>query len=367
MGTQDLKYETAWDRLTNKFVKPSDVNRAEEHDRNRYYSERFTEDEDKGYVLTLHRQSKEYKSKSGKPIIRKAHFVKIAENTKEYRIKTDKYMKAQESSVHKLCKDVAKDIKYIKVPSVKATIMGRELIIVPEQIIPIKFIGMEKRDVETGRIPDIIVETTILGKKQELFIEIFYKHEINEMKRRQFNFYNKNCLEVDVSDLRDNLDLSEKSLRKIIKDKIENNAYWISNRAKCLIEKTVVDKFILDINIGESYFKKSDYYYNKDKDEDIEQWYYRRLYFFKDNISNKVPENHPCYFNSDPDIVYTQDEKCTNIGKCKNCNNCIELVGYKDNDINNIHIYCDRLGLNIKDMNPIQFMNMLFEELLNQL
>lgn len=367
MAVASLKYKQAWDRITNKFVTPNEVNKAEAHDRNRYYSEPFSSYEDKGFVLTLHKQSKEYKSKHGKSIVRQAHFVAIAENTKEYRRETDKKVRAQESLVHKLCKEVISEIRFIKIPEVKAQILGQDIILLTEQYITINVVNIEKKDSDTGKIPDITAETIILGKKQELYIEVFYKHEVDESKRKMYNYHNKNCIEVDISDLRDNLDLSEKSLRKIIKDRIENGAYWVSNRAKCLIEKIVADKFILDINIGENYFKKSEYYYNKDKDKDIEQWYYRRLYFFKDNILNKVPENHPCYFNSDPDRVYTQDEKCTNIGKCKNCNNCIELVGYKDNDINNIHIYCDRLGLNIKDMNPIQFINMLFEALINQL
>lgn len=317
MAVSSLKYKKAWDRITNKFVTPNEVNKAEAHDRNRYYSEPFSSYEDKGFVLTLHKQSKEYKSKHGKSIVRQAHFVAIAENTKEYRRETDKKVRAQESLVHKLCKEVIKDIRFIRVNQVNTKILGQDMTLIYEQYIPINIINIEKKDSDTGRVPDITVETTILGKKQELYIEIFYKHEVDESKRKMYNYHNKNCIEVDISELRDNLDLSEKSLKKIIKDKIENKAYWVSNRAKCLIEKDVADKFILDINIT-NYLRKTEYY-NDLLGKNTPDWYYKRLYIFKDNLFDKVTESHPCYFNSDPNKVYTQSTKCTNIGDCLRC------------------------------------------------
>lgn len=223
MNKSPLKYTIAWDRVTDKFITPDEVNRAEAHDTNRYFSEKFDINEDKGYVLTLHKKSKEYSSKNGKTISRRAHFVRLADNTREYRIETEKKAKAQESVVHKLCKEVIKDISNIKIPNLYANILGEKLLLIPEQIIPIKLISIERKDTTSGTIPDATVETVIFGKKQKLYIEFFYKHEVDEAKRLQFNFYNQNCIEIDLSDLRDNLDLSEKALKKLIKEKIEND------------------------------------------------------------------------------------------------------------------------------------------------
>lgn len=365
MKKQDLKYEKAWDRVTRRYVTPSDVGRSEIHDRNRYYSEEFKDGEDKGYVLTLHKQSKEYKSKKGKTIVRKAHFVKIAENTKEYREKTDKKIKAQESNVHKLCKEVIKEIKFIRVPKVEVNVLNRRMVITTEQIIPIKLIKTEQIDKDTRKIPDITVETEILGKKQELFIEIFYTHEVDESKRKQLNYFNKNCLEVDISDIRDNLDLSEKVIKKLIKERIENHSYWISSRVKNLFEKEVISHYVLDIN-SNNFLRKTEYHGDLFEKNKVE-WYYKRFYFFKDNIEHIVSDNHRCYLKTDLDKVYTQNEKCTNIGDCKNCSNCVGVDGYLEQDIRDVHIYCDTKNLGINNMNHIEFINMLFNKLIELL
>jgi hypothetical protein len=119
---QVRKYERAWDNKLKRKVTPDEVSKAEAHDRNRYFSEQFNDDEDKGEVLTLHKDSKTYKSKLGKDVTRRRHFTSIGKNTVEYRRRTEELSNKQESIVHKLCKEVIKDIKFIKVHLFKQTL-----------------------------------------------------------------------------------------------------------------------------------------------------------------------------------------------------------------------------------------------------
>jgi len=348
MASKELKYTQAWDSIMHKWVSPAQVSRAERHDRNRYFSEKFDINEDKGKVLTLHKQSKIYKSKTGKDVIRKSHFCAIADNTREYRENTTKKIEKQESLVHKLCKEVISDTEFIRIPEVKANIMHSDIIIIPEQYIKINLKSIEKKDKVSGKIPDAIVETNILGKKQEIYIEFFYKHEVDENKRRQYSFYNINCIEIDLSELRDNLDESEKSLRKKIKDIISEKAYWINNRAKGIIEKEAFDEHVITMSIKNGLLNKSAYGASD----------YERLYIFKDTIpcDNK---NHPCYFRE-------EEKKSTNIGECKTCQNCIYLHNYSSSNILDIEVYCRKDGKNIR-CNPSELISKIINSMIEKL
>lgn len=348
MKTKELKYNKAWDNKLKRYVLPSEVNEAERHDKNRYFSEKFDDNEDKGDVLTLHKQSKTCKSKNGKEFTRKAHFSAIGKNTKEYRERTSKLIKAQESLVHKLCKDVINDIKYIRVPEVKANIMGTEYTILHNQLINIQLKSIEKKDKQSGRIPDAIVTADILGNKQEIYIEFLYAHEVDEQKRKSLEYFNKNCLEVNLYDLRDNLEESEKSLRLKIKKLIENECYWVTNSVKLYCEKEALAEYVLEFSKSNNILRDTLYY--DEKDSTVEFWNYHRLFLFKDSIQG-IDETHPCYFRPRSEIEYTQEDKCKNIGDCAKCNNCVWISNYSSKDTYNTKIYCKKNG-DKKRVNP---------------
>ena len=348
------KHPKAWDNVKKIWVTPEQVNTCEGHDRNRFFTDEFGVNEDKGQVLTLHNTSKTYTNKNGNEITRKAHFAIIAENTREYREQTAKKIIRQESLVHKLCKEVINDVKFIKVPAVSANILGVDTIVIHEQYIKVLNVNAtECYDSTSGRIPDATLEVEILGKKQELFIEFAYKHVIDEQKRKNYTFHKKNCLEVNISRLQDNLDDSEKSLKNKIYKIISENAYWISNRYKQIIETDASEKYIVEISKKNGKLLNTMY---KDKND-----LYNRLFTFKDMItSSGIDVTHPCYFNGDPDIVYGEYDKCVNIGQCVNCNNCIWVEGYASGNTDNTAIYCRKDG-KCEKIHPVKLVDMIIK------
>lgn len=346
----NLKYNKAWDVKLKRYVTPSEVNEAERHDRNRYFSEQFNEYEDKGEVLTLHRKSKTFKNKNNIEITRQAHFSAIGKNTKEYREKTAKLIERQESLVHKLCKEIIKDIKYIKVPEIKANIMGEDYTILHEQLIKVEFKSAETKDKESGRIPDAIVVADIFGTKQEIYIEFLYSHEVDERKRKLFEYFNKNCLEVNMYHLRDNLEESEKSLKLKIKKLIENNCYWVTNSVKLFAEKDALNEYVLEFS-KENIL--SDTLHKDRKKYTDTEWLKVRLFLFKDQIKG-IDKTHPCYFIPEKNISYSESQKCTNIGDCAKCNNCVFISNYSSSNTSEVKIYCKRNG-DKKRVNPINF------------
>ena len=334
-----LTYEKAWDNKLKRFVTPSEVTDAERHDRNRYFSKQFddsTDDNAAGEVLTLHKESKKFKNKNGTEIIRCKHFAAIGKNTKEYRERTAKLIKRQESLVHKLCKEVIKDIKYIKIPEVKACIMDAEYTVLNSQIIEINLKSIETKDKESGRIPDAIVIADILGSKQELYIEFLYAHEVDEQKRKSFEYFKKNCLEVNMYHLRDNLEDSEKVLKTKIKSLIENNCYWITNSVKLYAEKEALHEYAIEFN--KTNILRDTLWYKRDEFENYSDWLKYRLFIFKNTIPN-IDNTHPCYFVEDTDVKYTQEEKCTNIGDCVKCNNCIWISNYSNDSTYDFYLF----------------------------
>ncbi len=354
MSNNQLKHEKAWDNVRKCWVRPEDVLKGEAHDRNRYFTEQFGINEDKGKVLTLHKASKKYKSKNGVEVERKAHFAVIADNTREYREQTAKKIVRQESLVHKLCKNVIKELEFMKVPSVQAQILGENITIIHEQYVKIHgIVGTEQKDTESGRIPDATIQVELLGKKQDIFLEFLYKHEVSEAKRKEYTYYKKNCLEIDISELQDNLDDSEKILKKKIRKAISEQAYWISNRFKQLIETDAVNKFVVEMSKKNGILLDTIY---EDKGG-----FYKRLYFFKDNLSKyNIPSEHPCYFKENPGSVYTGNQKCVNIGQCNECSNCIWIKGYYSDNTDDTVIYCRKDG-KCEKIHPVKLVDTIIE------
>ena len=351
---KNLKYEKAWDNVTKRFVAPHEVNRANAHDRNRYFSEKFEANEDKGVVLTLHKPSKTFTNKNGTEIKRRAYFASIGANTRKYREQTRELITKQESSVHKICKEIAEEIKYIKVPEVKACLMEIDYTILHNQVAEVKFNRTERMDPDTRKIPDAVLEIELFGVKQEIYLEFLYSHEVTESKRKALEYHHKNCLEVDISHLRDTLELSDKVLKEKIKYAIENNCYWVSNGVQQYCEREAFDDYI--ITISKSGILRDSFYYKREDCKDEADWNYRRLFFFKDNL--KVSKEHPCYFEENPQLKYTNTEKCTNIGECKACENCICITDYEKSDTSSTTIYCNKSG-NKQKVNPFELVQLI--------
>lgn len=357
-----VKYDKAWDNIKHVYVEPDQVEKCERHDRNRYFSEKFEDDEDRGKVLTLCKTSKAFKRKnSDKEIKVKAHFMAIADNTKSYREQTKKKQAHQESLVHKLCKNVIEPGMFIKVPEFNVEIMDRNVQVINSQYIKVKEVNhIEYRDSYTNKIPDMCIKVDLLGFEQEIYLEFCYTHAVDENKRRMYNAYGKNALEIDISELRDRLDDSEASLKRKLKEIISEQAYWLSNGMTKYV-KYATDELLIEISTTNDALLRTSYDFgNKSKFDTEEDYLKSRLYLFKDNLL--VDNTHKCYFQPGIDQVHNRKEKCVDIGECRACKNCVYLSNYEaqDNDIDKIKIYCSKKNLKER-YNPVELTTEIIE------
>lgn len=122
-----------------------------------------------------------------------------------------------------------------------------------------------------------------------------------------------------------------------------------------------MNKYVIDIN-KTNYLRPSEYYY--DKNVGSNEWFSQRLYLFRDNFAHLVKPEHPCYFQEESDRLYMREEKCRDIGQCKNCDNCVYIEGYNEMNDNNIHIYCDREVMGLKGINPTKLISMLINDMI---
>ena len=313
-----MQYEKAWDVQRQEYVTAEQVDKCEMHDRNRYFSCKFSMDEDNGKVLTVRKEHK-YKRKDKEHSVR-THFMAIADNTKDYREQTRKKQEHQESIVHKLCKKVINEIEFIHIPEIQTEIVGIKTPIIQDQYIRInKVIATEQKDDTTGFRPDATVEVSMLGINQPLLIEFCYKHPVSEEKRTRYRYYGVNVIEVDISELRDNLDEKEESLRKKIKTIIEERAYWISNRLEHAV-KEAESELVEEISFKNLLQRSTNF-------NDCG----RRYYIFKDGL----PHDHRCY---EFEPVY----KSIDIEKCKDCKYCVNMQGYNSpySDFQKVKYWC---------------------------
>ena len=318
--------EEAWDNVEKKMVKACEVRRSHMHDRNRFFSKRcdyWTDDDNSGDVLTVHKESREITRKNGtKSFTRKAHFARIGKNTAKYREVTAKKQEKQYESIHDLCNEVILDIKFIHIPEVKATFNNTEFTLIPEQYAKIKRVDrINKVDKETGKIPDAVIIVDLLGVEQEVFIEFYYTHEVDENKRKFYTFYKKNCLQVDLYHLKADLNLTKEALKKKIKVEIEENLYWVTNRAQILFNGDAYQKYVLTIDKSNKLINTAKPE-NKDKESE-------RFYFYRDLL----PLDHRCY-------APNSEGKVRVIGECKRCENCLMIENYYDLQSTNAIIHC---------------------------
>lgn len=348
------KYSEAFDSKLNRWVKPDDIDIADRYDKPRYYSvdTRQNENRNSGVILTYRKETKEipFKRPDLHPdrtgYTRSSCFCEYCENNAEQREKVDRQVKAQESSVHKIAKNIAKDIKYIKIPAIKTQLLGQEYTISEEQIIKVKFLECEKKDEATGRIPDIIFEINYLGVVEKLYLEIFYKHPVEQDKKQEFRDNGINCLEVNISDLRSDTALSDKVLRKRIIEAIENDCYWISNAHKKIFDDTI-DKYIADINSANKL--KRSFEANPAHEE--------RFFVFKDDY-NEITGSH---------CTHGSRVRSTNIGDCIKCKRCLYINNVDSDDIRDVNIYCFKVEPRVNKVNFVKILNRIKEESLEKL
>lgn len=310
------KYEQVWDTIDKIWRTPDDIPYNIMRDRPRFISEIPDSMGDGGEILSFVKGTSK----------RRGHFKRLkkySENTYENRRIIVKQEKHKESSVHKMCKTIFEEglIKSIHVKEVKIPlIIGAEQkpIKVHEQDIEVVGLeSIEKKDKETNRIPDIIIHANISGFTQRFFIEIFYKHQVDQHKKQDYIDKEANCLEIDVGDVYEEIgeNPTEEELKQYLIDRIENNAEWIS----CNLEENIkcaLDNNFNIISTSTGLLKRSKYTSELDA----------RAYVFESDLSlvgNYRPYSHT-----------------HNIGQCVKCNRCLGIKGYRDNDINNIQVYC---------------------------
>lgn len=310
------KYEKAWDIVDKTWKTPEDIAYNIMRDRPRFISKMPDNMGDGGEILSFVKGTSK----------RRGHFKRLkkySQNNYENRKKITEQEIHKESSVHKMCKTIfelglVKTIhtKEIQIPIVVGT--EQSYLKVHEQDVEvIELESVEKKDKTTNRIPDIIVHAKICGFEQRFFIEIFYKHPVDQYKKQDYIQNEINCLEIDVGDVYEELkeDHTEEELKQYLIDKIQNNAEWISCNIEEII-KCAIDNNFNVISTTNGSLRKSKY------SNDLCD----RAYVFESDLTL----HGKCEVHG----------KSHDIGKCARCSRCLGIKGYRDNDINNIEVYC---------------------------
>ena len=355
-SVSNVKYTRAYDSVKKVWVTPQEVAICDRYDKPRFYSENIDENgADSGEILTYRKQTKEIKYK--KPELhpgetgytRRECFATLGKNTQDFREKISRQAETQESYVHKQAKEVAEQIRYIKLPAVSTELLGEEIEIIPEQIAEAKYISCETKDVETGRIPDLVFELTINGIKQLMYVEIFYKHAVDQYKKAQFREHKKNCIEVDISNFREDLDLSEKAISKKIEYEIIHNAYWISSSYKQWFD--IESKaLIADCNSSNALQRTIHYSGNHNKE----------YFMFFDDYARLA--NNKCIHDTG-----NTDFKSVDISNCKNCKRCVYVKNGDSINLRDVHIYCLTKDIKNTKFNFVKVLNYIKNHAIKQL
>lgn len=351
----NLKYPTAWDNVLKKFVKAEEVPEIESHDVYRFFSEQ-PETCNRAYigdVLTVVKEAKR-QSKTGRQFSTQRHFRYVDHNSKGYHDMVEYKKESQESMLHKVCKQLSKEISFIKLPEVKVNIAGTDIAIINEQYVKIKVTGTEIRDKETNCIPDITAEMEIMGTRQELFIEIVYKNEVHEKKRKAYRNFVKNCIAVDIYDIQSDLDMGEKQLQSLLKNRIIENSYWVSCGMQEVVTRISIPKYIFEIS-SHTILRESNLTTHRENP-------FKRYYFFRDEITlqGKLNESHPCY--TDPNKIDKENKPSTDIGECKECKRCLGMGGYGSLNKENVRAYCNKHNTPV-----LQLANIIIQDGLKEL
>lgn len=309
-------YERAWDSIEDRFVTPEEVDRAELHAKNRYFSRDFNIKSRGTYGDVLIVREKSWRNRR--------YFASIGENTGKYRVEARRAQNKHDDSIHKLAEKLMKEIQYIHVPSIETyRLFNVRTEILNSQILELNDIVTQKKDKKSGKIPDLTATTIIKGKKVPLHIEIVYSNEVNEAKRNKFRENKINCIAIDLYDLKYKTELSHDELVKEIKYRLVNTAYWVSNEFREIVEHEAFSEWlsIIDRSNGITQSK----YQNQTKE--------KRYFIYNHNL----PKHCPYY----KDIKSECDKIAINIGDCKHCRQMLGIDGYDNVDINDpVKLYC---------------------------
>lgn len=318
------QYEYVWDTIDRKWKTPEEIEYSIMRDKLRFISEKPNINGDGGYILAFYKGTSR-KLKNGKKCEVRPYFKPLRTlglNIYENREKIKQREIGRESDVHKLCKQlftegVIKDIhlESLRVPVVIGTI--ERYLEIPEQDIKVISIeGTEIRDTQSNRIPDITIKAEICGIIQTFFVEIYYRHSVDQYKKNLYEANDINCIEIDVGNVYEEAkNDSPEELRKALIDNIANNAHWISCRFKQLIKKGIHENYSI-INCN-TVLRRS-------RHEILDK--FNRAFIFEDDLK----------LNGSDRVC----KKAHNIGDCLECSRCMGIKSYYSDDLREVEITC---------------------------
>lgn len=333
----EVKYDKAYDSKNKVWVTAkqfNEDNKADWYDKPRYFS---SEDVNDGSceILTYVRESVPFRRKNMKDttpdIVVTPHFTSIGKYTTERARDLVRVQEHLESEVHRTAKEIASKLKFIKIPAIILEIWGWKLQLAPTQYVPVKFVETEKYCGDSYTRPDVLMKMELLDVTEDLHIEILYSHRVDMIKKSRLENIGTSCLEIDLSDLKVNRDMTKAELKKIITERIEKCGYWISNKLERYCAKRIRE-YVLELSTATAFYisnTHSKYDYDK------------RVYAWKDKLD--VPSDHPCYLSAENSNRGDMNRAVEPI-MCKNCDHCLMARGYSNDNVDKLLILCDRLG-----------------------
>lgn len=129
-----------------------------------------------------------------------------------------------ETTIHLLAKDILINEKVLKLPKLEMPFENYSSgLIANAQLITLDKVILEKR--LDSIIPDVVIES----KGQQLIIEIFVTHKINDQKRLIIQKLGISTLEIDLSKI--HTEITYEELRHILINNIDNKG-WVYNKAQ---------------------------------------------------------------------------------------------------------------------------------------
>ena len=332
---KDLKYQRVYDNKSGSYVYVDDIDLKEDYYFGRYCDRAPSCFGDTVIPLSICRATTRKKRNGGTISVRQS-----AKAVGEHKSNTtSKNVISTESLVHKLCKEEIQNIKYIRLPGITTKMFGEyDVPLFNESMVPVKFVQNEKIDDDTGRIPDSILKMNFLGVELDLYVEFYYTHRVPDKKVKQYRFFGKNAIEIDLSAFK-NYGLTEKELRPLIKKYIEvaANRQWISSKIKYDFDNKITKKRVNVIDHSTGMCNSTVAFEDPGN----------RRFIFKDKYVKSFGEGQfkkcNCY-NTTTINEYGAEvpKKSIEVWECLKCNRCLGMYGYNSTD-NNARIYCAKV------------------------
>lgn len=342
---------TAWDNKEHKYVNVDDIDENSMHDKNRYFSDKFDITTDGTYIYTVRKEHT--RRSNGKEYTVNRCFERVCENTKERRMELAIKMEIQKNLVYKLEEQLFSDgtFKFLRVPGLKYHFIGRDMPLFFDSVIILDDMPFNKMFIHNTIMHCVTAKTSILGVQQEILIKLAYDNFIDSDLRNKLIDNRENCIEIDISSLRDNLDMSESTLRKEMIKLIENgvntgNTHWVSNRAHDILEKDVISKYIIERKLGDGF--ELSIHHSKDLP--------LRLYVFNDQAGFQ-PGNP----------VLNKHKSCS-ICDCNDCSQNLGILNYNSINAGDVVSICNKSALDLSNKSKLAtFNNSVIEEMISML